>query len=80
MNSRGWILALPAGADKHHSHLCECASSLKKRRIGETDESPSESSEVDSPGVVKKARKNGVSVDVLTRGRHILKDLVNDTN
>ena len=78
MDGRGWILALPAGADKQHELLCERAPSPKKRKADEeTDDLASEPS---TPGGTKKARKGGVSVDTLMKGRHILKDLVNDTS
>ena len=85
MDNRGWILTLPENAEKHHECLCkcvpsECTPSPKRRRIDDDSDASPETTGSKLYGAAKKARRNGVSVNMLMKGRHILSDLVNDTS
>lgn len=82
MDGRGWVLALPPGADAHHAHLCDvpppALSGPRKRRADEGDDDVEEGG-VETPASVKRAKRSGVTEEALVKGRHILKDLLNDT-
>lgn len=73
MDSKGWILPLPAQADQLH----ESARHTPSKRPSDVATLQAYSKE-NASRPSKKSRKNGVSEEGLVKGRHILKDLFNE--
>ncbi|KAJ7672725.1 DNA replication factor Dna2-domain-containing protein [Mycena rosella] len=80
VESRGWIVRLPAGADTFHPSLFVGASSAPKRGAEDMDQSlvAKENLAAERPQKKPKLRKG--AEDGMLRGRPILRDLVNETS
>ena len=76
MDSRGWILTLPHNAEGYHDRTGRTPPVSRKRFAGDLDAQQETGDSVS--GSAKKARRSGLTEEAITRGRPILKDLMND--
>ncbi|KAJ7459871.1 AAA domain-containing protein [Mycena latifolia] len=80
VESRGWILRLPANADALHPSLSAGASNVPKRGAEDMDQSliAKENLPIERP--LKKPKLKRVAEEGMLRGRPILRDLMNETS
>jgi len=82
MDSRGWILHLPPGAQNLHSCLVETGLVPSTKRVATEMDGGSATRKENSPALrpLKRAKVKPTADNGLLRGRPILKDLINAVN